>query len=188
VAVAYLVRSQLGPRTPPSVRELCSFEPWLSIQNMECSYTITVSLPKVAYTDAEASDAGLIDAIVEGDLRSDAVAFARRVTDEKGFHRKTRELRAETKLGTSLEEVLRAGRDLAQKIKRNQNAPLKAVEAIGASVLPFEEGCRRERELFHECATSEQCRALIHAFFAEGPLEKLRALANRLHRCQFPEC
>lgn len=130
-------------------------------------------------TAAEALDAGLIDAIAEGDVRSDAVAFARRVTDEKGSHRKTRELRAETKPGTSLEEVLRAGRDLAQKIKRNQNAPLKAVEAIGASVLPFEEGCRRERELFHECATSEQCRALIHAFFAERSAGKIAGIGQQ---------
>ncbi len=128
---------------------------------------------------AEALDAGLIDAIVEGDLSNDAVAFARRVANENGSHRKTRELRAGTKAGTPLEEALRAGRDLAQKIKRNQNAPLIAVEAIGASVLPFAEGCRRERELFNECATSEQCRALIHAFFAERSAGKVLGIGQQ---------
>ena len=130
-------------------------------------------------TAAEALDSGLIDAIVEGDLRSDAVSFARRVADEKQSHRKTRELRAETKPDTSLDEALQAGRDLAQKIKRNQTAPLKAVEAIGASVLPFEQGFRRERELFYECATSEQCRALIHAFFAERSAGKVAGIGQQ---------
>ena len=45
---------------------------------------------------------------------------------------------------------------------------MKAVEAIeAAATLPFEEGRRRERELFVECIQSEQAKALIHAFFAE---------------------
>lgn len=128
---------------------------------------------------AEALDAGLIDAIVDGDLRGDAVLVARRIANAKETHRKTRELSPETKPGTSLEEALRAGRDLAQKIKRNQNAPLKAVEAIGASALPFEEGCRRERKLFYECATSEQCRALIHSFFAERSASKVAGIGRQ---------
>ena len=56
-----------------------------------------------------------------------------------------------------------------------RSRPLKAVEAIeAAATLPFEEGRRRERELFVECIESEQAKALIHAFFAERAATKLR--------------
>jgi 3-hydroxyacyl-CoA dehydrogenase len=53
-------------------------------------------------------------------------------------------------------------------------APLKAVDAIeAAATLPFDEGCKKERELFVECIASDQARALIHAFFAERAVAKI---------------
>ena len=53
-------------------------------------------------------------------------------------------------------------------------APLKLLEAIrGAATLPFDQGCAREQELFAECVSSDQCRALIHAFFAERAVGKV---------------
>ena len=39
--------------------------------------------------------------------------------------------------------------------------------------LPFDDGCRRERELFFECVRGEQAKALIHVFFAERAAAKL---------------
>ena len=53
----------------------------------------------------------------------------------------------------------------------------KAIDAIAAATtLPFEEGCRRERELFFECVEGEQAKALIHVFFAERAVTKVRGL------------
>ena len=125
-------------------------------------------------TAPEALEVGILDAIVEGDLRTEAIAYARRVSSKGGRHRKTRELRALFRQGSSLEEAMRAGAELARKLKRNQIAPLKALEAIRAAAThPFEEGCAREQQLFHECVTSEQCRALIHGFFAERAVTKI---------------
>jgi 3-hydroxyacyl-CoA dehydrogenase len=70
--------------------------------------------------------------------------------------------------------MLEAGRALARKVRRHQEAPLAAVDAIdAAATLPFEQGCARERELFFRCSTSEQCKALIHAFFAERTVAKV---------------
>ena len=127
----------------------------------------------------EALGYGIIDAIAEDDLRSDAVAYARRVT-QNAIRPKTRERKVLAQRSGSLEEALRAGEELARKLKRNQVAPLKVVEAIrAATTLPFEEGCARERHLFHECATSEQCRALIHSFFAERAVSKIRGLDKK---------
>src|SRR5215470_19026907 len=45
--------------------------------------------------------------------------------------------------------------------------------------MPFEQGCARERELFNECVTSDQCRALIHAFFAERAATKFPGLSKQ---------
>jgi 3-hydroxyacyl-CoA dehydrogenase len=124
-------------------------------------------------TAEDALDSGLLDAIVGDELRTEAVAFAQHVLGTGAAQRKTRERKAALKHG-SLEEAARAGEELARKVKRNQIAPLKAIEAIrAAATLPFEEGCIREREIFQECATSEQCRALIHAFFAERAATKV---------------
>jgi 3-hydroxyacyl-CoA dehydrogenase len=119
---------------------------------------------------AEALDAGLIDAVIEGDLLAGAVAFARQV----GGTVKTRD-RAE-RLGTpeANAPLFAAGRALAAKVRRNQNAPVRAVDAIeAAAALPFDEGCRRERAIFDECVVSDQAKALIYAFFAERAVGKV---------------
>src|SRR5581483_3596215 len=56
----------------------------------------------------------------------------------------------------------------------NQTAPLAAVAALeAAAALPFDEGCRKEREIITECLASDQCRALVHAFFAERAVAKI---------------
>ena len=115
----------------------------------------------------DALEAGLLDAIVTGELRAAAVQFATEVIKNGGPHPKTRERKAERRTPGTLEEALAAGRELAGKSKKKMMAPLKAVEAIQAATLPFAEGCVRERQLFNECVASDQCRALIHAFFAE---------------------
>ena len=58
-----------------------------------------------------------------------------------------------------------AAQELASKTRRRQLAPVKVIDAIAAATtLPFDEGCRRERELFFECVEGEQAKALIHIF------------------------
>ena len=116
----------------------------------------------------DALDAGLLDAIVAGELKAGAIQFAEEVIKKGGPHPKTREKRAERRTPGTLEDAVKAGRELAGKTKKQMIAPLQAVDAIqAAATLSFEEGCVRERQLFQECVTSDQCRALIHAFFAE---------------------
>jgi 3-hydroxyacyl-CoA dehydrogenase len=125
----------------------------------------------------DALEAGVIDSIVDGDLRTDAIAYARHIAEVGGPYRQTRQQSVVVRHSSSLEDALRAGEELARKVKRNQIAPLKAVEAIrSAAILPFEEGCARERQLFHECVSSDQCRALIYGFFAERAATKVPGL------------
>ncbi len=122
----------------------------------------------------EALAAGLVDELIEGDLANGAVAFARGAAS-RGTPVKTRD--RQNRLGTpeANAPLFAAARELAGKIRRRQIAPLKAVDAIeAAATLPFDAGCRRERELFVECVQTEQAKALIHAFFAERAATKLR--------------
>jgi 3-hydroxyacyl-CoA dehydrogenase len=119
---------------------------------------------------AEALSAGLIDRVVEGDLAEAAAAFAR----QAGPGRKTRE-RAE-RLGSPEENrrLYEAGRQLAAKTRRHQQAPVRAVEAIeAAATLPFDEACRREGRIFAECIAGDQAKSMIHAFFAERAAAKI---------------
>jgi 3-hydroxyacyl-CoA dehydrogenase len=138
----------------------------------------------------EACRAGLIDRIVEGvwddgldgalgALRESAVSFARDAADRAVPLPRTRHRRE--KLGTpeSSAPVLAAGRELANRTRRNQSAPIAALDAIAEAVrLPFEAGCARERELSRQCVRSEQCKALIHTFFAERGVSSLPAAAG----------
>jgi 3-hydroxyacyl-CoA dehydrogenase len=129
---------------------------------------------------SDALEAGIIDAIVEGDLRSSAIRYARRLLEMGGPQRKTREQTAATRHSPSLDDALETGVELARRLKRNQIAPVKALAAIrAAATLPFEEGCTREQQLFRECVTSDQCRALIYSFFAERAVAKIPGLSKQ---------
>jgi 3-hydroxyacyl-CoA dehydrogenase len=120
----------------------------------------------------EALRLGVIDRIIEGDLRAGAVAFARQMSGAVTPHRKTRE--RNDKLGTPAvnDPIFAAAREQARKTRRE--APLAVVDAIqAATTLPFDAGCQREQEIFAQCLASDQARALIHAFFAERAVAKI---------------
>jgi len=122
----------------------------------------------------EALGLGLIDRIVEGDLLAGAAAFARETTSRGGPHPKTRERNAKLASAAANAPIFAAGREQARKTRRNMTAPLQVIEAIeAAATLPFDEGCRKERELVRQCLASDQARALIHAFFAERAVSKI---------------
>jgi 3-hydroxyacyl-CoA dehydrogenase len=126
-------------------------------------------------TAQEALAAGVIDRIIEGDLREGAAAFAHEIAMRNGAHPKTRE--RSDRLGTSdvNAPLFAAGRALAAKVRPHQPAGLAAVEAVeAAATLPFDEGCARERELFFtRCVRTTECRALVHAFVAERAVARV---------------
>src|SRR5215831_8155251 len=126
----------------------------------------------------EALRLGIIDKIIDGNLQSGAVAFALDAV-KSGVRPKTRE--RNEKLGTmeSNAALFAAGREQARKTRRNMTAPLAAIDALEAAVtLPFDEGCRKEREIAEKCLASEQAKALIHAFFAERAVAKIPGISK----------
>jgi len=121
---------------------------------------------------ADALNAGIIDRLIDGDLLTGAVAFAREVADKPV--RKTRE--RNDKLGSAQQNapIFAAARENARKKQRGMIAPLAAIDAVEAATkLPFEEGCKLERKLFMECLFSDQSKALIHVFFGEREVAKI---------------
>ena len=126
----------------------------------------------------DALQSGLIDKVVDGDLVAGAVTFAREVT-AKAPHRRTRDRVDRLPSEDLLAPLLRAGRDLAKKTRRNLEAAAAVVDAIaGAVTLPFDEGCVRERGVFFDCVKSEQSKALIHVFFAERGVSKVPGVSK----------
>jgi len=118
---------------------------------------------------------GLIDKVVQGDLLEGAVEFAREKAAAGGPPPKTRERAVETG-ADGVAPILTAGREQARKTRRNQTAPLKALQALEAATLPFEQGWKKEREIMRLCLASDQARASIHAFFAERAVSKIADL------------
>jgi 3-hydroxyacyl-CoA dehydrogenase len=120
----------------------------------------------------DALAAGIIDRLIEGDLLSGAVAFAREVAASP--MRKTRE--RNEKLGSAEQNapIFAAARETARKKQRGMIAPLAAVDGVEAATnLPFEQGVEEEQKLFTKCLFSDQSKALIHVFFGEREVAKI---------------
>jgi 3-hydroxyacyl-CoA dehydrogenase len=118
----------------------------------------------------EALALGIVDRIIETDLLTGAVAFARQVADRPAPKARQRN----EKLANVDPSIFAIARDTARKTRRGQPAPLAAIDAVEASTkLPFEEGCKLEAKLFSECLYSIQSKALIHAFFGERTVNKI---------------
>jgi 3-hydroxyacyl-CoA dehydrogenase len=120
----------------------------------------------------EALEFGIVDKVVDGELPTAAIDFARQIAGKP--HPKTRE--RNNKLGKPEQNapVFATARENARKKQRGMTAPLAAIEAIEAATkLPFDEGCQVEQKLFTECLSSPQSKALIHVFFGEREVAKI---------------
>jgi 3-hydroxyacyl-CoA dehydrogenase len=122
-------------------------------------------------TAIKALGAGIVDHIAGANLLEETITFARsRVTAVQ----KTRD-RSE-KIGDRDAGVAAcaAARAALAKTARGVRAPFRAIDAIeGAFTLDFERGSARERELFADCVTSHESRALVHMFFADREAAKV---------------
>jgi 3-hydroxyacyl-CoA dehydrogenase len=122
-----------------------------------------------------AHELGLVDAIIHGDLRVGALAFAERLLAERTPLRKV------SALSVRLEEP-NPFEDYAARVRERSRgflAPLQCVSAIRAALeLPFPQGLERERELFRELMQSPQSKAQRHVFFSEREVAKIPGLPD----------
>jgi 3-hydroxyacyl-CoA dehydrogenase len=122
----------------------------------------------------EALQLGLVDRIIEGDLREGAMDFAREKAAQGGAHPRVRDN----------DEKLRSARDnpdfftqVRQAIARKTRgflAPEYNIRCIEAAVnQPFDEGLKTESELFRELITGPQSHAQQYFFFSERQAAKV---------------
>jgi 3-hydroxyacyl-CoA dehydrogenase len=127
--------------------------------------------------DANAAlEAGIIDAIVEGEALVAGLAYANALLARSAAPRRVCDLRVDTSaLAPDFFAVAHANaaRQHAQPVQR------AIVQAVEASVtLPFADGAACEAALFLDAVHSPQSRALRHLFFAGRQVGKIPGLAR----------
>jgi 3-hydroxyacyl-CoA dehydrogenase len=120
---------------------------------------------------AEAHRLGIINEVLpeNADLRDTAIAYAMRIADARPLPRvRDRAVRIDDP------GLFEATRKSIARRARNQLAPYHCIAAVEAACsLPFDDGCRRETELFSELEDSAEARAMRYAFFIEREVARL---------------
>jgi len=116
----------------------------------------------------------LVDVVVDGELLSQALAFAEKLIADARALRRLRDLKVDA---PAAEAYLQFARNSVRAGAGNLPAPLRCVDAVAASVsTPFEEGLRIERAAFIELMNTPESRALRHVFAAERAAGKVDGL------------
>jgi 3-hydroxyacyl-CoA dehydrogenase len=124
---------------------------------------------------------GVVDAPGEGDAASAGVAFARRMLAEKRPLRAIRDRDDKLAAARAEPQAFEAAAAALTRRLGGQDAPAACVEAVHNSfTLPFDEGLRRESELFARLVAGDQSRARRHVFFAEREALKVPGLPSDL--------
>jgi 3-hydroxyacyl-CoA dehydrogenase len=126
---------------------------------------------------AKALSIGLIDKVIDGDLLSGTIDFAKEVIAQGSELKKVRALEVNKEGAT--DEFFAEYRTSLKKRYRGQKAPLRIVECVEAALIEtFNQGLKVERRLFTECMQSSQSAALRHMFFAQRKAVKIDGLAK----------
>ena len=119
-----------------------------------------------------AAEKGVIDELVEGDLKAGAVAFAERLIAAGKPPRRVRDLPVETSgLSPTFFADYRKG---VARETRGFFAPEMIIQCVeAATTKPFDEGVAVENALFMKCMASTHSKAQRHLFFAEREVAKV---------------
>ncbi|MBV9522761.1 MAG: enoyl-CoA hydratase/isomerase family protein [Alphaproteobacteria bacterium] len=121
----------------------------------------------------KARELGILDAIVEGELLAEAVAFAERVVSERTPIRRLNEMPVPGADG-DWRTLLEAQRRGAEKTNRGQISPQRVIDCVeNAITLPFDKAMAETVRTINELIPSEQAKALRYAFFAEREAGKI---------------
>ncbi|MBT6611381.1 MAG: 3-hydroxyacyl-CoA dehydrogenase, partial [Deltaproteobacteria bacterium] len=122
----------------------------------------------------EALEVGLIDEMIEGDLKAGALAFATKVLAENRPLKKVSANNEKVEAARGKTEIFDKFRKSIARKTRGFDAPESCVKTVEAAVnLPFEEGLQVERELFMELMSGSQSAAQRYVFFAERQVAKI---------------
>jgi 3-hydroxyacyl-CoA dehydrogenase len=119
---------------------------------------------------AKAPGQKLFDRLIDGDLLAGALAFAKEIAAARPLP-SVRDLSVAAP--ADAEAFAKARADLA-KTRRHLDAPQRCVDCVEAATkLDLDAGIQFEREVFEKLVTSDQARALRHAFFGERAASKI---------------
>ena len=115
---------------------------------------------------------GVIDEIVDGDLREGAIAFAKRLLEENAPLRQLSKMDVDS---AGIDDAFFADyRKQMQRQTRGFFAPEQIVKCVEASVsLSYDDALSIERALFDECKASTHSQSQRHLFFAEREVAKI---------------
>jgi len=112
----------------------------------------------------------LFDKLAEGDLMTEALAFAADVAGKRPLPL-VRNLKV---THPNADAYVQFVKNMVGGMAKNFPAPLQCVEAVAGSLkLPFDAGMRLERELFVGLMFTPESKALRHAFMAERATTKI---------------
>jgi 3-hydroxyacyl-CoA dehydrogenase len=134
--------------------------------------TIELVLGARPVDTAKALGLGFLDKLIDGDLRAGTIAYARELIAAGKGARRTGEMKVDP--ASASQAVVARAIEQAKKQYRNRQAPLTAIEAIGAAArLPLARGLEYETELANLAKATTEARALVHVFFAERETRKI---------------
>jgi 3-hydroxyacyl-CoA dehydrogenase len=120
----------------------------------------------------KAMELGFVDKLIEGDLRTGTIAYAKELLAAGKGPRRTGEMKVDP--ATASSEIIERFTTLANKQYRNRQAPLTAIKAVQASVsMPLAQGLEYETELVNGAKVTTESKALVHVFFAERETRKI---------------
>ena len=123
---------------------------------------------------AKALEYGIVDEIVEGDLRAGAIAFAERIIADGTRRPVSSEPRDGIGSPEEHAETIEKYRDLANRRFRGQDSPHQAIESVVDGLrMPYGAAVAADRKRFEACKNSDQSAALRYAFFAEREAAKI---------------
>jgi 3-hydroxyacyl-CoA dehydrogenase len=118
-----------------------------------------------------ALDSGLVDRMIEGDLKAGAIAFANKLIAADAPLKKVRDRTDKLAVGA---DVFAAFRKTNARRFRGFEAPEACIQCVEAAVSkPFDEGMKFERETIMRLMPGVQSRAQRHVFFAERQAAKI---------------
>ena len=123
---------------------------------------------------AEALNNGLIEAIVRGNLKEQAIAFARKIVAEGRPLVKIRDKNEKLREAEKKPQLFNNFRKSIARKSRGFKAPEAIIQAVeGAVHLPFDEAMKKEEELFKQCHDSAESEAQRYFFFVERLANKI---------------
>ena len=121
---------------------------------------------------SEALEAGIVEKVIDGDLRSGAIAYARSLLDGGAPLKRVSQLEVAAD-GIDDEFFSEYAKGMARKT-RGFFAPAQIVKCVQAAMNEsYEDAVKTERRLFDECKSSTHSRSQRHLFFAEREVSKI---------------